>query len=158
MGNHLAGAALVSFTCHSAPRKNSTCNIMSGLNIEEPCECPACQAWSRTTWPAQSSEPKPRPSASRSEGGRERESGGSLTSPEELTFLVPPNLFGGHISYSHPLQHSNVSTAGPGCALHSHILAQRRVALSEVMLLWGEGGGFQWAFSMHSKWFPTDRV
>lgn len=59
MGNHLAGAALVSFTCHSAPRKNSTCNIMSGLNIEEPCKCPACQAWSHATWPAQSSKTSP---------------------------------------------------------------------------------------------------
>lgn len=143
MGNHLAGAALVSFTCHSAPRKNSTCNIVSGLNIEEPCKCPACQGWSHATWPPQS------PKTSRvhqsgttghspqgRKGGRARERDTAHVSARRLhksrgahfpRTLKP--FWRPHISSSHPLQHSDVSPAGPGRARHSHIQAQCRVAL-----------------------------
>lgn len=140
MGNHLAGAALVSFTCHSAPRKNSTCNIMSGLNIgalQMPCMTGVePRHLARSIFQNQSCSSVSH-NQTLSVRGRERETErgltlvcGAFTSPGELTFLAPSNLFGVHISSSHPLQHSNVSAASPGRALHSHIQAQRRVALS----------------------------
>lgn len=176
MGNHLAGAALVSFTCHSAPRKNSTCNIMSGLNIEEPCKCPACQAWSHATWPAQSSETSPvHQSRTTRHSQRERERETAHISARRLhksrgahfprtlkPFWRPYFIFTPAAAFQcqrrrprsrSPFTYSSTASGRAVCL---------SVCLSARLRLWsifweGRRTDFQWTFSMHSKWFPTGR-